>query len=80
MIIDRNLSREFRRVADDRVAANKAVVSDMHVFHEKIVATDLGDAFRGRATGDCDILTDAVTVTDLADGILSAELQILRFG
>jgi hypothetical protein len=54
-------------------------VGYVHVLHQQIVVAHDGGAFRGRSTADGYVLSDAVVVAYLANGVLALELQILRF-
>ena len=68
-----------RGVAEDRVAADVAVVRDVGVGHQQVVVADAGDAAAARgAAMDGHELADDVAVADDDPRRLAAELQILR--
>ena len=73
VVINGYLSCKFGGVPDDHVASKEAVVRDVHVFHQQIVASHLGCPLGSRAPADCDILADAIVIPDLTDGIFPFE-------
>ena len=65
-MMDDDLAGEFRGIADDAVAADDAVVGDVHVFHQKVVRTDDGHAFRRCSTRNRDVFADGIVIANLA--------------
>ena len=76
-VVDNHLAGKLRGVADDAAVANHAVVTDVHVLHQQVVAAHDGLSLRGRAAADGHILTDGVVVANLGRGVLALELQVL---
>src|SRR6185369_6565659 len=66
-------------VGEDRAAPHLAVVRDVGVDHEEVVAADAGDAAPLRSTAvHGTSFTELVAIADLDGDPLAAELQVLR--
>ena len=79
-VVDNHLAGHLGRIADDAVAAQRDIVSDVDALHEQIVRADDGPALGRRAAIDGDILADAVAVADDGRRLFAAELEVLRDG
>ena len=79
VVVDGDLACKLRGVADDAMVSHHAVVGDVHVLHEQIVAAHDGCSLRSRTTRDGDVLANGVVVANLAGGDFALELQVLRF-
>ncbi len=78
VVAQHDMTRQGGVVGQDAVAAHYAVVRHMDVCHEQVVAADYGAA-RGRSAAvDGAALADDVVVANLAGGVLSGKLQVLR--
>ena len=76
-IVDGYFSGKLGGVANDAAVAYHAIVSDVHILHEQIVAAHNGSSLGSCTARDSYILTDRVVVADLASGDLALELQVL---
>ena len=79
-VVNNYLAGNLCGVADNEVVAQKTIVSRMDVFHQKAIVAYLRGAFRGRASGNVDILTETVVVAYLAYRVLTLEFQVLGLG
>ena len=78
-VLYRHVTAERRRVAEDRVAADMAVVRHVHVGHEHVAIADAREAAAAaRAAVDGDELAEDVAPADREPRLLAAELQVLR--
>ena len=79
-IVDHHLAGQLRGVADDDVVAYGAVVGHMAVGHDEAVVAYGGAAAGGGAAVHGDALADGGVVADDGQGVLAAELEVLRYG
>ena len=77
IVVHCHLSGKLGGISDDDIVTKHTVVSHMHVFHQQVVAAYNSCAFRGCASGNGHILTDAVVVANFANRILTLKLQVL---
>ena len=76
---DLNVPGKRRRVCHDDIASELAVVSDVGLRHEEIVAADAGDAAAaGGAAMDSYKLANVVSLADLNCRRFTAVLEVLR--
>ena len=80
IVVDNHFAGKLGRVANNTTVANLAVMTDMHVLHQQIAVTNSRLALGGRTTADGYILADRVVVTNLASGLFTLKLQVLRLG
>lgn len=74
-ILDRDMSGEVGRIGDGDVAAQCAVMRDMHISHEQVVIPDPGDSAASHRTHvHCDKLAEHVSFTHLEVSLLTFEL------
>src|SRR5205814_1151237 len=73
------LARELAGIGEDGVAADLAVMREMHVRHDPVVAADAGHSGveRGAAV-DGDVFADHVAVADLDRSVLVGVFLVLR--
>src|SRR6266568_3501646 len=78
IVSDVNMTGKCRRICKDRVVANLAIMRDMHVGHDPVVAADARDArvLHG-AAAESAILADGVAVADLERGRFAGVLLVL---
>src|SRR5262249_18425708 len=78
VVADVDVARDRGGVREDRVIADLAVVGDVHVSHEPVVAADARDArvLRGAAVERAE-LADGIAVSDLQAGRLARVLLVL---
>ena len=55
-------------------------MGDVHVFHQKVVRTDDGHAFRRCSTRNRDVFADGIVVANLTGRDFTLEFQVLRLG
>ena len=80
IVVHNDLSSQLGGVTHDDAIAKHAVVCNMGILHDEVVATHNGLALAGSTTMDSHILTYSVVVANLHNGILAFELQVLRNG
>ena len=65
-------------VGENGIVAHHAVVGDMHIGHDPVVITDVGNALvLHRATTDGAVLADHIAIADLQASILALEFLVL---
>ena len=78
-VLDRHVAAERRRVAEDGVVADVAVVGDVDVGHEDVAIADRRHAAAAaRAAVDRHELAEDVAPADHEARLLAAKLQVLR--
>src|SRR2546427_772345 len=78
-IPDRDMARELEGIGEDGVAADLAVMREMHVRHDPVVAADAGHSrVELGAAVDGDVLADDVAVADLDRRVLAGVFLVLR--
>ena len=73
VVINGDFTGQFGRITYDKTTSENAIVGNMHILHQQVIATDSSGSFGGCTTGDGYILPDAVVVTKHTDGLFSLE-------
>ena len=79
LVIDGNFACEFCRVANDTLAPNDTIVGNVHIFHQKVMASYTCCTFCCGATRDSYILTDTVIIAYFTCAFFTFEFQVLWF-